>query len=68
MANTTAKQISVTVLVSQLDRAAKLAKAMDADPVTADALGADWTVQDVLNVAISRGLAALEKTYLGDQQ
>jgi hypothetical protein len=58
---------SVTVLRSFVERAAKLAPVITADP-NATNLNEDdgkWTPQDVINVALSRGLDALEQQYLG---
>jgi len=60
-------QASPAVLGSQLDRAAKLAKAITAHPLATSADDGEWTVQDVLNVALSRGLDDLGKTYPGSQ-
>jgi hypothetical protein len=51
---------NVTVLASQLAQAARLAEVMTASPE----LSEPWTVQDVLNVALSRGLHEMERLYL----
>jgi glucosamine 6-phosphate synthetase-like amidotransferase/phosphosugar isomerase protein len=55
---------AVAVLPSAIERAGKLAVAMTADPEVADDGDRTWTVQDVINVALSRGLGDLEQRYL----
>lgn len=57
------RQSSVMVLGSQLDRAAKLAQAITAAPLATTSGDDAWTVQDVLNVALGRGMDQLEKLY-----
>jgi len=60
-------QDSATVLAADIERAAALAKAMTERPLTTAPGDGEWSVQDVLNVALYRGLDALEKSYLGGE-
>jgi hypothetical protein len=54
----------VPVLSADAERAVVLADVMTADPeVNQEGV---WTVQDVLDAALRRGLDALEETYLGE--
>jgi hypothetical protein len=63
---TPARDAHVTVLGSQLERAARLAEVMTAAEAETnpDIRDDPWTVQDVINVALARSLAAMEETYL----
>jgi hypothetical protein len=47
-----------------VDRAARLAQVMTADPEASGLGDEKWTTQDVVNVALLRGLDALELQYL----
>jgi hypothetical protein len=53
---------AVTILNSQLAQAARLAEVMTASHELPD----PWTVQDVIGVALSRGLLDLEQAYVKD--
>jgi hypothetical protein len=53
---------NVTVVQSHLARAAELVKAITADPD--HARDSEWNTQDVINVALSRGLNAMERLYV----
>jgi hypothetical protein len=50
---------------SLIERAAKLAPVMTADVHATDDSDPEWTALDVINVALGRGLDALEREYLG---
>jgi 3-methyladenine DNA glycosylase/8-oxoguanine DNA glycosylase len=54
-------ETDVKVPDSYLTRAAELAKTM-----TATSGVGEWTVQDVINAALRRGLDALERAYAKD--
>lgn len=54
---------SVSIDQLALERAARLAELMTADPEAAGLGDEPWTVQDVVNVALLRGLDALEYQY-----
>jgi hypothetical protein len=56
--------ITVTVPASMAERAARLAEVLTADPVTTDPDDQPWTVQDVIIVALGRGLVAMEELHL----
>jgi len=59
--------VTVTVLPSAIERAVRLAEAITADPNATHHGDGAWTAQDVINVALARGLDALEQTYpVGD--
>jgi hypothetical protein len=45
-------------------RAARLAEVMTADPEASGLAGEKWATEDVVNVALLRGLDALESQYL----
>jgi len=53
----------LSVLGEDIDRARELAAAMTADPIAGRGEN-PWTVQEVLGVALGRGLEALEQRYL----
>jgi 2-phospho-L-lactate guanylyltransferase (CobY/MobA/RfbA family) len=57
------REIKVLISDSQIQRAAKIAEAMTADPDATGQGDAPWDAQDVLNAAITRGLDALEQAY-----
>jgi hypothetical protein len=59
----TTHEIKVLISDSQIERAAKIAEAMTADQEATGHGDAPWDAQDVLNAAVARGLAALEKAY-----
>jgi hypothetical protein len=52
------------VLRPAQERASRLAAAMTADLVATAPGDGEWTVQDVISVAIDRGLRVMEGTYL----
>jgi hypothetical protein len=57
----------MTVPQSAIQRATRLAEALTSDPeVTGDGDG-PWTAQDVLSVALLRGLEVMELQHLGEQ-
>lgn len=58
----TGPSITLTELV--IGRAARLAEVMTADPEASGFTDEKWTASDVLNVALLRGLDALEHQYL----
>lgn len=55
--------MTVTLLVADVERAARLADAMNADPETSRD-DHPWTVTDVIGVVLERGLTGMEQTYL----
>jgi hypothetical protein len=55
--------ITMTLLPHDIELARQLAEAMNADP-EASRDGHPWTVQDVLGVALGRGLERLVQSYL----
>ena len=62
-----AEMTPVQVLPSVISRAARLAEAMTDSPDATPTQDAGWTVEDVITVAIGRGLDALERQYLSDR-
>ena len=55
----TADHLEVMLTEAVVVRAERLAALMTADPLTSQ----EWTAEDVLNVALLRGLDALEYRY-----
>jgi hypothetical protein len=56
--------VTLTVLPADVDRAARLAEAMTRDRVATGAGDIAWDVEEVLGVALGRGLSVLERSYL----
>jgi hypothetical protein len=57
-------ELPVTVDPSAVRRAARLAGVITADPHATHHGDGAWTAADVINVALGRGLDALEQQYL----
>ena len=57
----------MTLLPQDIELAGKLADAMNANPEASRRVH-PWTVQDVIGVAIGRGLEALVQHYLTGRQ
>jgi hypothetical protein len=56
--------MTLTVSDSQFDRAVRLATAMSTDPHATEPGDGGWTAEEVLNVALVRGLEVLDREYL----
>lgn len=56
---------TVPTLPADSERATRLAEAMTANPYS-NRHGRPWTVEEVLGVALERGLHSLEQDYLTD--
>jgi hypothetical protein len=56
--------MTLTVSPADADRAAQVAAAMTRDHVATGSADLEWDAQEVLGVALSRGLRALELLYL----
>jgi len=52
-----------TVLPSAVKRAARLAEALTSDPLATEGGEVAWSVQDVIDLAVVRGLELLEQRY-----
>jgi hypothetical protein len=59
--------VTVTLWPENVERATKLAEALTANPDVTRPGDSAWTVQDVVNTALARGLDAMEQTYLTDR-
>lgn len=57
---------AATVDQAIVEQAARLAEVLNADPQATEPGDEPWTAQDVINVALLRGLAQLEQVYLSD--
>jgi hypothetical protein len=58
---------TVTVPGDQAARADRLAAVMTRDRVATGAEDIEWSAEEVLGVALSRGLAELERLYLAEE-
>jgi hypothetical protein len=56
--------VTFTVLPVYAERATRLAEVMTRDRVATGAEDIAWDAEEVLRVALARGLADLEQTYL----
>ena len=60
----TTPQHSINLQATDLERAAKIAEAMTANPGSAHLDGRPWTAEEVIGVAIDRGIDTMEQRYL----